>query len=100
MANIISSHFKKTAVGLTAAFLGAALLPSAASAQAYGGQEIQGTVSSINSTFDISVDDSNGYVDDVTLHQGTIINPTGLTLAPGMQVTISGYNAGNTFDAN
>jgi hypothetical protein len=29
-----------------------------------------------------------------------VINPTGLSLATGMSVTISGYNAGSSFDAN
>ncbi len=33
------------------------------------------------------------------LHQGTIINPTGLTLEPGMNVTIDGYADGSNFDA-
>ena len=46
------------------------------------------------------VRDVRGYVDNVTLHQGTIINPTGLTLAPGMVVSILGYNAGPFFAAN
>ncbi len=44
--------------------------------------------------------DEQGYVDNVQLHQGTIINPTGLTLAPGMVVSILGYNAGPFFAAN
>ena len=34
------------------------------------------------------------------LHDGTIINPTGLTLAPGMIVGIDGFNSGRVFDAN
>jgi hypothetical protein len=29
-----------------------------------------------------------------------VINPTGLTLAPGMVVSIDGYNAGGYFAAN
>jgi hypothetical protein len=36
----------------------------------------------------------------VSLHDGTIINPTGLTLAPGEAVTIEGQPAGGTFVAN
>lgn len=63
-------------------------------------QTIHGRIRSIDSTFHISVNDDKGYVDSVQLHQGTIINPTGLTLAAGMSVTISGYNAGSVFEAN
>ncbi len=44
--------------------------------------------------------DDKGYVDTVPLHQGTIINPTGLTLQPGMDVSVLGYNAGSYFAAN
>jgi hypothetical protein len=63
-------------------------------------ETIHGRVYSINGTFNITVTDDNGYMDNVELHQGTIINPTGLTLAPGMEVTIEGYNAGAAFEAN
>ena len=110
---IISSHFNKVATGLAAAFLCAGLLPVAASAQqappdeapSYGqpapsGEEIQGTVASINSTFNITVNDNRGFADNVDLHQGTIINPTGIGLRPGMSVTILGYNRGQVFEAN
>jgi len=87
-----------------AAILSAALItPAIASAQdyAYGGQDqqIQGTVASINGTWNITVDDASGYADSVDLHQGTIINPTGLTLEPGMSVTVDGYADGPNFDA-
>lgn len=69
-------------------------------AQPNAEQTIKGRISAIADAFDISVLDDNGYVDTVQLHRGTIINPTGLTLAAGMSVTILGYNAGNHFDAN
>ena len=92
---------------LGAAIAAAALItPALASAQdvpSYSvgdaNQQIQGTVSSINDTWNITVNDSNGYSDSVELHQGTIINPTGLTLEPGMNVTIDGYADGSNFDA-
>jgi hypothetical protein len=92
---------------LGAAIAAAALLaPAIASAQevptyasAGSDQQIQGTISSINGTWNISVADANGYNDSVELHQGTIINPTGLTLEPGMNVTIDGYADGSNFDA-
>lgn len=35
-----------------------------------------------------------------SLHEGTIINPTGLTLATGMIISVLGYNAGPYFAAN
>jgi hypothetical protein len=63
-------------------------------------QTIRGRIVSINGTFNITIRDDNGYLDNVELHQGTIINPTGLTLEPGMSVTILGYNAGSAFAAN
>lgn len=97
-----NSNLRRIAAPLVAgAFAAATFLPSIASAQALQGNlEIQGTIQSINGAFDISVADSQGYLDDVQLHQGTIINPTGLTLAPGMSVTIDGYSNGSQFDAN
>jgi hypothetical protein len=71
-------------------------LPSYASAE----QTIRGRIASVNGTWNITVNDDNGYQDSIGLHHGTIINPTGLTLEPGMNVTIIGYNAGNVFEAN
>lgn len=61
---------------------------------------INGSIASIDGKYAITVHDDRGFIDDVHLHQGTIINPTGLTLAPGMRVTIFGYNAGSWFEAN
>ena len=97
----------KTPATLAAAAVAAAIaaLPAAALAQpSYASpdrsQEISGTVASFDGHDALTVRDAHGYLDNVTLHQGTIINPTGLTLAPGMPVTIYGYAAGPTFDAN
>jgi hypothetical protein len=96
-----TTTFTKRLIGAT--ILSAALItPAIASAQDYanaGDQQIQGTVASINGTWNITVADANGYADSVDLHQGTIINPTGLTLEPGMSVTIDGYADGPNFDA-
>src|SRR5579872_573500 len=99
MNAIIKKYFRPVASAALAASFALAALPLAASAQAED-QEIQGTVQSINSTFNITVLDSNGNLDNVELHQGTVINPTGLTLAPGMNVTVDGYDDGGQFDAN
>src|SRR5471032_1643605 len=91
---------------LGAAIAAAALIsPVLASAQDYtsyngdANQQIQGTVAAINGAWNLTVHDANGYADSVELHQGTIINPTGLTLEPGMNVTIDGYADGPNFDA-
>lgn len=74
-------------------------LPSYAQA-AGDDQEIRGRVIALSGDYDLTVRDQNGYIDHVRLHEGTIINPTGLTLAPGMVVSILGYNAGAYFSAN
>jgi hypothetical protein len=63
-------------------------------------ETIQGTVAAVNGPYNISVRDVRGYIDNVTLHQGTIINPTGLELAPGESVSIVGNAQGSTFAAN
>ena len=60
---------------LGAAILSAALItPAIASAQDYAStgqdQQIQGTVASINGTWNLTVADANGYADSVELHQG------------------------------
>jgi uncharacterized membrane protein YgcG len=75
--------------------------PSYAADSAYGGDaQIHGRILSFDGAYSVQVRDEQGYVDNVQLHQGTIINPTGLTLQPGMVVSILGYNAGSYFAAN
>jgi hypothetical protein len=64
------------------------------------GETITGHITAITGKYSIQVRDNRGFVDNVALHQGTIINPTGLTLQAGMQVTVIGSNAGATFAAN
>jgi hypothetical protein len=65
-----------------------------------GDQQIRGRIVNFDGGYNIQVRDDKGYIDNVVLHQGTIINPTGITLAPGMVVSILGYNAGSYFGAN
>jgi hypothetical protein len=62
--------------------------------------QIHGRVISFDGGYSLQVRDEKGYVDNVQLHPGTIINPTGITLAPGMIVSILGYNSGSYFGAN
>ncbi len=63
-------------------------------------ETIHGRIRSVDGAFTVLVDDDRGFIDNVRLHGGTIINPTGLSLSPGMTVTVLGVNAGATFDAN
>ena len=98
--SFINHHLARIASSILVAAFAVAALPAIASAQVAPGEQIQGTIQSINGTWNITVLDANGYLDNVGLHQGTIINPTGLTLAPGMSVTILGYTDGNVFEAN
>ncbi len=63
-------------------------------------ETIHGTIAAIDGKYAISVRDARGFVDNVTLRPGTIINPTGLELAPGQSVTILGVAQGKTFAAN
>jgi hypothetical protein len=67
---------------------------------ASGEEHIRGRIASIDGKYQITVRDQRGYIDRVSLHDGTVINPTGLQLAPGQMVTILGHNAGSTFQAN
>jgi hypothetical protein len=77
-------------------------VPSYASgAQPADGEEnIHGRVASFDGAYTMTVRDERGFIDNIQLHQGTIINPTGLTLAPGMVVSVIGYNSGPYLSAN
>ena len=76
--------------------------PSYAQVPPYASHEdqIQGRIASFDGAYALRVNDNRGFVDNVQLHQGTVINPTGLTLRPGMSVTILGHPQGNVFAAN
>ncbi|HEX3369226.1 MAG TPA: hypothetical protein VHS56_06590 [Candidatus Cybelea sp.] len=100
---------------LSHVLLGAALaaplsltFPAAASAQesapSYGTpvanqQSIRGTLTGFDGSYVVYLHDDRGYSDHVTMHQGTVINPTGQKLTEGMRVTVYGYANGSTFDA-
>ncbi|MGP6157261.1 MAG: hypothetical protein ACLPYS_07100 [Vulcanimicrobiaceae bacterium] len=62
--------------------------------------QVRGRVTGFDGHFNLSVRDERGYVDNVRIHPGTIINPTGIMLAPGMIVSLFGNNAGSFFGAN
>jgi hypothetical protein len=99
-----TASFTLVAAGPTLA--GAQTAPTLASrpvptyATPSGEETIRGTISEIPGKYAVQLRDDRGYLDSVTLHPGTIINPTGLTLRTGMHVTIVGANAGTSFTAN
>jgi hypothetical protein len=74
--------------------------PSYARPAVNGEETIQGRIASFDGKYHVQLRDDRGYVDNIELHQGTVINPTGLSLQPGMTVTIMGYNRGPVFAAN
>ncbi len=84
--------------------LGAALaatalaLPAVSLAQSQD-EQIHGKIQSIEGTFNLSIAGDDGYLDSVAVQQDTTINPTGLALAPGMEVTVTGYPSGSVFTA-
>jgi hypothetical protein len=86
-----------TLLGLPSIGLAQEPMPSYATTKV---ETIRGTVSSFNGTYTMYVRDVRGYIDNVTLHKGTIINPTGIRLQPGFAVTISGRTSGSTFLAD
>jgi len=63
-----------------------------------GTHELRGTVTYFNAfTMDVR---AAGEVVPVHLHQGTIINPTGLTLHQGMYIRVFGFWANGNFQAD
>ena len=78
---------------------GAQDLPSYAQPLQSQTETITGTIEAVVDGFHLTVRDDRGFIDQVQLEQGTIINPRGLSLASGMTVAIVGRNAGSYFDA-
>jgi hypothetical protein len=95
---VAAAAFAGAAGLLAASPAAAAPLPSYANGTT--DETVTGTIAAVNGPYDITVRDARGFIDNVTLHQGTIINPTGLTLAPGQSVTILGQNTGSALAAN
>ena len=86
-----------------AALGGATAAPARADAvpgYAVRAESIKGVVTGFDGKYALTVRDSRGYTDRVALHDGTVINPRGLTLAGGMSVTIYGHSAGDRFVAD
>jgi hypothetical protein len=114
MMRIVTMMTKTIAAALVLA--GAFLAPAPASAQndaaapsdvaapgpsyAMPEETVSGRVVSFDGNYALQVRDDRGFVDNVQLRDGTIINPTGVRLAPGMRVTIYGVNRGSVLAAN
>lgn len=90
----------------SAAALAVLVLPLAAYADApspvgpSGGQTINGVISAVDGKYGLTLRAGQGLEDSVALHRGTVINPTGLQLEPGMKVAIAGRADGKTFEAD
>jgi hypothetical protein len=65
-----------------------------------GGKSIKGRITGFDGKWIVFVRDKRGYIDNVTLHPGTIINPTGIQLQAGYPVTVYGFPRRGTFVAN
>jgi hypothetical protein len=63
-------------------------------------ETIRGRIAAFDGKYDLQIRDDRGFIDKVRLHDGTVINPTGLRLTTGQAVTVLGHNAGSSFDAN
>jgi hypothetical protein len=61
--------------------------------------QIKGTVTGFDGAYIVYMRDDRGYDDHISMHDGTVINPTGTRLVEGMPVTIYGQANGPTFDA-
>jgi hypothetical protein len=68
--------------------------PTYAIPNADGNETVSGRITWFDGRFDLQVRDERGFIDNVQLRQGTVINPTGLTLRSGMPVQIRGRNRG------
>jgi hypothetical protein len=101
----MAGKMRHLVVFAVAALLGALAAPASAqpglpSYATNSDQPIHGRVAGFDGKYALSLRDDHGYTDRVELHDGTIINPTGLRLAAGMTVTIYGHADGSRFVAN
>lgn len=79
---------------------GDAPVPSYAQPSAPGTETIKGTITGFSGKYGVTLRDERGFVDNVQMHQGTIINPNGISLQKGMPVSIVGRADGLLFLAD
>lgn len=96
----ITARLGLAACAVTLAAASACIVPASAQpSYAVRQESIRGVVRSYDGRYNLYVRDKHGYLDHVLLHQGTIINPTGLRLEGGMRVTVYGHPEGDVFAA-
>jgi hypothetical protein len=78
-------------VAIAAALAVAPLAGGAQQAPPEPSQRIAGTIADFHGKYVVVVRTAAGSLSTVVLHQGTIINPTGLRLERGMPVLLSGH---------
>jgi hypothetical protein len=83
-------NFSRIAAGLLTVALFAAPTAGFAQANGYGVGQYRGTISSVKGGA-VTLNDGR----TVFLQNGTVINPTGIELQPGMRISIMGSPAGN-----
>src|ERR1700740_388543 len=88
---------KLLAILASAGVLAAAQDPYSTPAQE---STLTGTIASFDGKYHLRLRDDRGAFDDITLHHGTVITPTGQRLTAGMRVTVNGAADGATFDAD
>jgi hypothetical protein len=81
-------------------FTPATAQPAQLPSYATGEETIRGRIAAVDGKYHLQLRDERGFIDSVTLHDGTIINPTGLRLTPGQSVRIMGHSSGYSFAAN
>ncbi len=74
--------------------------PYAVPGYASNQETIKGTIQDFDGKYHLHLRDVRGFVDDVTLHDGTVINPRGLQLESGLAVAVDGRTEGRTFVAD
>ena len=58
-------------------------------------EDVHGRIVSFDGAYSLQVRDERGFIDNIQLQDGTVINPTGLTLERGMIVNVLGYDQGD-----
>jgi hypothetical protein len=90
---------------VAALLVAACLLPASAGAETptyarplpSGDQIVTGIIDDFSGKYGLTLRDDRGYLDNVRLHQGTVIEPTGTQLRAGMHVTLIGHPEGRVF---
>ena len=88
-----------------AAFLGGFPIASFADRPSYaqsgpGDETISGTIYQVTGRYTLTLEDDRGFIDNVSLHNGTVITPSGLGLGSGQIATMTGHTSGKTFEAD